>query len=261
MPAWHGSGVLRRVFGGPPRFALLASLLALPLVASTGMAQGEVALSWSDCPPSGGTSAQPNCQFDIGERRLYLGFVPGVDVTDVVGWTLVLDLASNSATLPAWWQVQPGGCRDGQLSAVMPTGFELGCIDAWSATGSVVIQSFLYPRPGGDGRQLRLVVGVGVPAGQAFTLAAGESYLAGSIAIHYAKTTLPGGCEGCTEPVCFVFNSAEIVRHPGAAGEGPQPFVTPLAGAGNQATWGAAAECSTVPARARTWGQIKSLYH
>lgn len=244
----------------PGALAALAAALLLLATAPAARAQGGLAAQWADCPPGGGPTVTPSCDSNVGERRLYMAFVPGVEVQDVVGWTLVLDLVSNVATLPDWWQVQSGGCRAGEITAAPPTGLEASCVDVWSATGAALLQSYLYPRPGGDAAQLRLVLGVGVPAGNAFTLSAGENYMAGVVSIHFAKTVLPGGCEGCTEPACFVFNSAEIVRLPGASGEPPQPFVTPLNGTGNQATWGAATACSTVPARARTWGQIKSLY-
>jgi len=235
-------------------------LLALATEAPPSRAQGELAVSWADCAPNGVLNVLPNCQFDIGERRLYLSFSPAAAADQVVGWALVLDIASDAETLPDWWQVQPGGCRDGQVVAVLPTGQEGGCMDAWSASGSAVIQSFLYPRPGGDARQLRMIIGVGVTADNAFSLAGGESYLAAPIAIRYAKTVPPGECAGCNQSVCFVFNSAEIVRLPGAPGAGPQPLVTPAPATGNQATWGGSVACAVVPARGRTWGQIKALF-
>lgn len=217
-------------------------------------------MRWSDCTSGGVVNVVPSCQFNSGERRMVLSMVPGADVGAVVGWTLVVDLASDAATLPDWWQVQPSGCRAGQIVAGTPTGTEGGCVDAWSSAGASVVQSILYPRPGGDARQLRLILGVGVPAGDAFALTAGETYLAGILAIHFARTVPPGECAGCTEPVCIVFNSAEIVRSPGAPGESPQPYVTASPEFGNQITWGDGTACAAVPTRNRTWGQVKALY-
>jgi hypothetical protein len=202
---------------------------------------------------------QPACDFNVGERRLVMAFVPDSDQVQVIGWTVVVDFACDGPTLPSWWQVQPDGCRAGQLVAVSPTGFEGECADPWSVTGSAVVQSLIYPRPGGDGRQLRVILGVGVPNGQAFPLVAGEPILAGVLGLHFARTNT-GDCPGCTEPVCFVFNSLEIARAPGAPGADPAPFVTPNPSFGNQCTWGGGTACALVPVRARSWGQIKTLY-
>lgn len=237
--------------------ALLVSFAVLP--PSAARAQGELAMRWSLCAPDGGQTQQPACEFNIGERRLVMTFVPGVAVTDVVGWTLVVDLVSDVTPLPPWWQVQPGGCRPGQMVAGMPSGFEGDCIAPWAANGSAVAQSFLYPRPGGDANQLRVVLGVGVPADQPFSLEAGQKYLAGILVLLFGSTT-GEQCPGCSSPVCLVFNSTEIQRLPGAPGPGPGRFETPAPGLGNFCTWGGGTSCTQVPARSRTWGQIKSLY-
>lgn len=239
-------------------------LLGLLLLAPAGAAaQGELSARWGACGTSGTANSDPAliCQGDFGERRLVLSFVPQAEVTQVVGWTLVLDLASDAATLPSWWQVQFGGCRytvPSQFVAVTPLGGE-DCLDPWSATGSALVQSLIYPRPGGDGRQLRVILGVGVAAPDAFTLEPGGQYLAGILAIRFAGTT-SNTCPGCAAPVCFVFNSAEIHRTPGAPGGDPAPFVGSSTTNGNQATWAGGIGCASVPARTRTWGQIKNLY-
>lgn len=130
-------------------------------------------------------------------------------------------------------------------------------MDAWSQSGSATVQSLIYPGPSGDDRHFRVILGVGVAGADAFTLTAGETYLAGILTIRFVGTST---CSGCTSPVCFVFNSAQVTRLPGAAGGSPPAFVTPSPAFGNQATWGAGTACGIVPARARTWGQIKSLY-
>jgi hypothetical protein len=246
----------------PSKLALCLALAALMTSAfgpRFARAQGELAIQWSRCAPDGIPDLGPECQFDVGERRLVMSFVPGAEVTQVVGWALVLDYVSDTAQLPPWWQVQPGGCRQGQMAATLPHGDEGSCLDAWSATGATVVQSVIYPRPGGDASQLRLVVGVGVPAASAFMLQAGESYLAGIVSLYFASTT-GSTCPGCSTPVCFRFNSAEVQRLPGAPGPDPVPFVTASPAVGNQCSWGGGSSCAAVPVLNRTWGQIKSLY-
>lgn len=251
----HRTG--RRARVAHPAILIIAASLAF--APATARAQGELAMRWAECAPGGAIDLVQACQFNIGERRIVMSFVPGADVTQVVGWTIVMDLASDAATLPSWWQFQPGGCRAGQLAGVTGTGTEGDCVDAWSATGSALIQSVIYPRPGGDGRQLRVILGVGVAAQDAFTLTGSQPYLAGELALYFANTT-GTTCPGCDAPICLVFNSAEIVRLPGAPGPSPSPFVTPSPTYGNLITSNGGTACLLVPVRTRTWGQIKSLY-
>lgn len=244
------------------RFERILLAAGLPLVvlwhAGTAAAQGQLAMRWTVCSPDGPANTTTSCQSDVETRDLVLSFVPDARVTDVVGWRLVLDYVSDAPVLPAWWQVQGGGCRDGQIAAIAPTTQAGGCEDPWSASGSSIVQSVFYPRPGGDGAQLRLVAVAGVPAVDAFALEAGTPYLATVLQVHFAHT-VTGTCPGCSTPVCFVFNSAELVRLQGAGGIDPGPLVDPSPD-GNQCTWMGGASCTPVPARGRTWGQLKALY-
>jgi len=217
-------------------------------------------MRWGACAPAGSADRVATCAGNIGEAQMMLSLAPQADVSQAVGWTLVVDLVVDTDPVPPWWQLQPGGCRDGQLHLAAPTGLEGDCLDVWSANGAALIQGVLYPRPGGDTRQLRIVVSVALPAPDAVTLLAGQRYLASTIGIRFGMTTGTDVCAGCLTPACLVFNSAEIQRLPGAPDPQPLPFVTPESGSGNQVTWNSGSSCSIVPVRARTWGQIKALY-
>ncbi len=234
--------------------------LALCCLAGPARAQGDIAMRWNACWPAGSTQRVSTCTGNAGDAQMMLSFTPQVDIPQSVGWVIVVDLAVDADPMPSWWQLQPGGCRDGQLHLAAPTGSEGACLDAWSANGAALIQGVIYPRPGGDTRQLRMIVSVTLPAPDAFTLLAGQAYLASIVGIRFALTAGIGACEGCLTPACLVFNSAEIQRLPGAPDPQPQVLVTPSGGSGNQVTWNSGTSCNIVPVRARTWGQIKALY-
>lgn len=254
-----GSRPPSRVAGFFRWLNLLAVLLLCALAPSPSHAAGgELAVRWNACTADGAVDIVQTCTSNVLERHINFSFVPFDSVTQVVGWSVVFDLASDADTLPPWWQTQPGGCRAGQFVAVAPTGFEGDCADLYSAAGSGLVQSVIYPRDGSV-RKLRVVLGVSVPPADAFTLEPGLPYLAGVLGLRFANTT-SGNCPGCSAPVCMVFNSLEIVRLPGAPGGDPAAFVTPSPTYGNSISSGGGTACNLVPAVNRTWGSIKALY-
>lgn len=225
---------------------------------SAHAAGGELAVRWNACSGDGALDVVQTCTSNVLERHINFSFVPFDSVTQVVGWSIVFDLASDADTLPTWWQTQPGGCRAGQFVAITPAAFEGDCLDLYSAAGSGLVQSVIYPRDGSP-RKLRVVLGVSVPPGDAFTLEPNVPYLAGVLGVRFANTT-SGTCPGCSAPVCMVFNSLEIVRLPGAPGGDPAAFVTPSPTWGNSISSGGGTACNLVPVVNRSWGSIKSLY-
>ena len=87
------------------------------------------------------------------------------------------------------------------------------------------------------------------------------TYYAARLVIRHTLTTGTTVCAGCSGPACLVLNSILLRRQPGAIG-GDVAVTTPGPGDANWATWqgGAGANCASVPARAVTWGRVKSLY-
>jgi hypothetical protein len=232
--------------------------MVAPLGPRLAGAQGDVAIRWSACEGAGALNLQGSCGSNAAVDRLVLSIRPQADLSQVVGWALVVDIAVDANPIPSWWELQAGGCRAGQLIAGTPNGSEGPCTDAWSANGSAAVQSILYPRPGGDGSQLRLIVGMSVPSPAAFAMTAGQSYLAAVVELRHANTAGVGSCPGCSTAACLVFNSAEVEQLPDPGS--PLRFVTPLLGIGNQITWYQGMSCASVPVRSRTWGQLKALY-
>jgi len=109
--------------------------------------------------------------------------------------------------------------------------------------------------------QARFVGTWAIRADSARALVAGTRYYGLKFLIDNARSVFPGECAGCQTPACLVLNRVELLREFGSipssvALEAPGPDEA------NLATWrsGAGASCAAVPVRARTWGQVKSLY-
>ena len=86
-------------------------------------------------------------------------------------------------------------------------------------------------------------------------------YYGVKLVIQNTWTTGVGACAGCSSSACLVLNSIEVVRTAGAPG-GNLVIQAPGGGNLNWARWGGSpdADCGLVPARALTWGGVKSLY-
>jgi hypothetical protein len=103
-----------------------------------------------------------------------------------------------------------------------------------------------------------------VPFDEAIPVTSDHEWYAFFVVIDNARSVLvplrpPLACTGCSTPVCIVFNTLVLDQgggNPGVWLNGP-----PIPG-GNLATWqgGSGANCSLVPAKRTTWGELKSLY-
>jgi hypothetical protein len=223
---------------------------------------GEVFLTWEDCGASGLSDQSNVCLINEGSTPLYAGFRLNEALDDVVGIEVTIDIQHSASTMPDWWRLQGSGeCRDGSLHS---TGFfsldERGCVDPWRQLGGGEV---LYDlgQPRGQPSQARIVGTWAIRADSARTLAAGILYYGLKFSIDNARTVFPGECAGCAQPACLVLNRINLLRGPGSV-----PLEVGLAISGpndaHRATWrgGGTANCSAVPVRARSWGQIKSLY-
>jgi hypothetical protein len=130
----------------------------------------------------------------------------------------------------------------------------------WGGAGNALVQGYDVGMPRGGLNQARIKVVAAVPSESARSLGTAISYAAVAVRIDNRKTVGFGACTGCAGDVCLVLNSILVRRLPG--GTGDVFLQVPAALNGNMATWGtgSGANCSAVPARNTTWGQVKTLY-
>jgi len=238
------------------------ALLALLGGARAAAADGQIYLTWDDCAAQGLHNQASACLSNEGSTMLYSSFVLDGAVDGVVGIQVTIDLQHSASAMPDWWRLQgPGECRDGALHVSGAFGIaEVACEDPWRQLGGgeVLYDVGVAPR---QPNQARIVGTWAIPADSARALRAGVLYYGLKFRIDNARTVFPGECPGCNQPVCLVLNRVELLREFGA-----DPPLVALETSGpdeaRRATWlgGAGASCEAVPVRARTWGQIKSLY-
>ncbi len=256
---------MKSPFRNPPVVSAAAACVAATLLVLAASIPRDCAaaealyLDWNDCVL--GTSATSDftssCAADSGSQDLYVAFSLDTPLTDVVAIRVVVDLQHQAGSLPPWWQLAPDGCRFGGL--VQSAQFDGGnaCGDYWAGAGSFDMPPpFFVGLPGNQASRARIQFTIGVPSDQARSLPSTTTiYYAARLMLENIGTW---SCVGCMEGACLVLNSIEIFR----PGLDPVVLTTPGPDHANWVTWqgGGSADCTAVPVRAVTWGQIKSLY-
>jgi len=255
--------MMRKILG-------LSVVAAMLCVASSAFAAPGLSLKWSFCAGEGTGLSDKTfaCASNTGSNTLVCSFELTSDLAQVSGNELVLDLLSQSATLPAWWDMKnPGTCRTGSLAvAVAADANNVVCVDwaAGGATGGIGAYATGTPPSMGSidnslaGQHRRLVIATAVPPDALQDLTANTEYFSINVTVNNQKSVGAGSCAGCTEPICIVLNSINLTT-PVLENN---VFIGNASAAGsNIVTWqGAGPNCASVPTKNQTWGQVKALY-
>ena len=248
---------------------LLCGML-LAITASVASAGPGLNLRWNACFGDGGvlnkafacnSNTIPSAHQMVGSFE-----VPAV-MLGTSGLEVVIDLASGSATLPAWWQFKNAGtCRTNSMTMNFTISLSANACADWAPAGaSGGIGAYNIGQRGPN--TARIVAAIAVPATGLSDLFPGQEYFAYNILLNNAKTVGTGACAGCQTGVCIEWNSCNVTN--------PNPalnrrIVGPTNGTDSDfCTWqgpvaptvGSVIGCNAaVPTRNTTWGAVKTLY-
>ena len=217
--------------------ALLASLIACQPI-DRAHAAGSLYLAWNDCPlgPTAAQNRSNACDANTGESQLIVAFsVPQV-VDSVLALEISLDLQHAAPTLPAWWMLEPTGCRAGAMHADADFGSLQSCEDLWPGSEVGGLQVYAVGQPRGGPNQARMRIAMAVLLQDRRILAAAAIYYAARVAITNVNTIGGQACAGCETPACFVLNDIMVGRPPGSP-SGNVLVQTPGTVGSNWATW------------------------
>jgi hypothetical protein len=248
------------------RSLLVMGVVAAMLVTASSAFAAGVNLAWTSCATLGGASNRTfACATNATPNNFLEGtFVLPNDVAQVSAAEVVLDLDSQQATLPSWWELKfVGACRQNSLTIQAYNGDGASCTDWAQGLASMNLASYVVSGqdipPGGLGpntARIKIVNAVDPTALQ--DLLGNTEYGVFQLTVNNAKTVGTGACAGCTNPVCIVLNSVLMTT----SGNLNNTFMgTGTSPGSNIVTWqGAGADCNAVPVRNTSWGQVKALY-
>ncbi len=253
-------------------FLRLAVVLGLLCAAHQASAQGYLDLKWDECSQSGTAAINKNygCNLTSGFHTLIASFDPGANyvgqTNGIIADLGIIDVIATdpSATvLPQFWQYQGstlGGCGSGRITfSVDFTGGPFACLDMWQGLGATGGQFGGKSGPVPEGNTARIKWTSNVLPQDALTVSAGQQYYIAKVNLARSISVCPGGCG---DEVCLVFNTYETSLFDGRKGfyyydQGGvvPPYATFQQGASP------VFNCPIpTPTRARSWGEIKSLY-
>jgi hypothetical protein len=240
------------------RIACVALALTSFATASAFAGQG-LNFAWNDCGAAGDHLKAFACNSNVGIDNLYCSYQTDAAPHGASGVNFIVDLQSESTTLPAWWEVgsqivDPPLCR--RLSLGANADFVNGpftCYDPFQGTAVGGISSYRIGY-GGDNRA-RIVGSFAVPSTDPAPLEEGVEVFAFRLLISHGKTVGTSGCTGCEVPVCLVVTQLVVKFGSGL----PDRVISgPLLS--DFVMWHDSPQLCTTPTRNRTWGAIKSLY-
>lgn len=250
------------------RLLMLVALLGA--FASTAHAAG-LDLAWNDCGSFGVCNQSFACNVNGPGTFMLIGsFTAPEGLTQFVGLEARVDFVANDTAMPDWWQFRNAGtCRQAGVTA--DADFSSGpysCTDPWLGQAAGGMAGWLVGSPigpGVPGNGGRMVIALARPAQFAGPLVADEAYYAFRVNVNKTKTVGAGSCAGCTTPMGIAFTQVKLMQPVGMG-----DFVLSTWNYQGFAAWqngmfpvyDVAYMCPfVIPAKNRTWGSIKSLYH
>ena len=153
--------------------------------------------------------------------------------------------------VPDWWALQPGGCRQGAISASAGAGGLTECIDYWGSRPSTSVAAWqvLSNNEGPIGYRLRLITYTDPQF--AAPVQSGVELYTGKITIDNRKSVGADSCGGCSLKGGFTFLGVDI-----GSLEFPAGIFESRTATRDYVLW----QDALVPTRSQTWGSIKAMY-
>lgn len=252
---------------------LAAVLLGWGIYAAGPLAaQPEATLAWDDCVFGGGTADKADaCNSNTGSHKLVIGVQPHGLIENVNGAQGIIDIRTDAATLPDFWQFQAGGgARFGALTSDPNIGGSsppFGCANPWASVGNTsAAVSFTFPLAFGT-HSGRFSYVVAIPGLTTLDSSVSPEFNILAINISRAGTTTTSGC---AMGACIALNQLRLTQPAEHAPDefaclGDRSFVTWQGGTsvlcpGSLRT-GQEPSCpGPTPVRTSTWGSVKGLY-
>jgi hypothetical protein len=248
-------------------------LCCLLLASSSAHAAG-LNLAWDQCLSEGGVAAKKSaCAANTGYSDVVGSFVPTQPHPGFLGLEILLDVQSETPTLPDWWQFfNSPSCRENALSVSFDfTGAaQSACSDPFSGQAMGGMAAYVtvgHPRLAGDYQPkpnaARIYMAVALE--NAVGLAAGTEYYCFRLRIGNQASSGASACAGCATPACMTLSEVRVYDQGPQVPRGEQAPPARferinMQAQGNLIGWQDTGPACQSAVKNKTWGQLKSMY-
>ena len=239
------------------------------LLAVSSSAHAQINLAWNNCITQ--ANATDNVQYACngtasGTVNLVCSFIPPGGLPAWVGADMYLSISAESGSLPDFWDLDFGGCREGSLffpayDNQTGTGSSGVCQNPWSGAPSGGAFAYQLNYQGSGATRLHSTRAIAYSR----ALSAGQQYHAGVFTLDFlnsAESETQPLCAGCCTPVTITLTSVELYQTAGSPGGDVITLTTPATR--NVVTWNSlgcnGSSSIPTPTRTTSWGRIKATY-
>lgn len=252
---------------------LLVLCAGMMLLASAAMAQVKgLQFAWGGC--ENGLADTPVVQFSCdplgGEAySVYGTFNVDAPQTGIIAADGIVDFLYPNGNIPPFWHFEGGACNEFGLTlthirpaTICPTTNSIIVCGAGGAGCLSFLTGYIYGAAAGfPENRARLFVAFARSATAPVTVTNTTRHFLFGLNFDMANAEDPAspgsGCAGCSDPVGITWNTLQLYASPAL----PQPYAVQSTDPGSSPSVGAnCTACVTVNNKAKTWGQLKSLY-
>ncbi len=172
---------------------------------------GFINLSWDACGAAGADLKNFACNVNTGTVTAFASFKPPVGVTEMIGLSGDIRIASGSA-LPEWWKHGSSFCRGtGDLTSNFDFSLAPGsCVNPWQ---ELVTGTLDYTVGFGGANMARIEV-FGFMNSHRVALDPAVEYHAFKVNLLRTQSTGTGSCSGCNVPVSLTLRQIQLFQTP-----------------------------------------------
>ncbi len=247
---------------------LLLAGLFLATAAPMAMAGG-ANITWGDgCWSDLHSSLQTFACDDNSPTRVFRMTVScqlDEDMPDFIGVLITLQGMSGTTTLPDWWMLDSGKCRNDATNPSFSADFTAttpkNCSDYWGGGGGYGGFGYLdYLTPGSGLESNRTIMRGWWGLSDTRDMAPDVEWLIGQFRFTAYKTLGADACAGCETPMRWAVHDVLVSANTRDV-RLQDPIPTSFYGGNIGLCWQSLADpCTWVATRNSTWGQIKSFY-
>jgi len=225
-------------------------------------------LAWNNCITQSDAAADKAYACDGSGNgtpfKIVFSFFTPVAMTQFVGIDATFDVITAESSLPDWWRLGVGECRDGDLGypgslSGIGTGTTGACRNPWIGGNTGGGFKWITGSDSGDVAPSRARVTIAFARDNEGSLNLNQQYVGGVLALDTYGDSGDDACAGCAVPICIVLNQVQLYQTIGASGGDVQTITETETR--SMIKWQGGNSCPSGQQPGQpSWGSIRALY-